>query len=72
MKLDMFKPMKGANTVLYKLTPEGGSTRFTWSMNGEGGFMSKLISLLIDCDKMVGATFSQGIQNLKALVESKK
>ncbi len=29
IKLDLFEPMKGSNLVEYKLTPEGGNTRFS-------------------------------------------
>lgn len=71
LRLEMLKPMHASNLIQYKLTPEGTGTRFTWSMSGEGGFMGKLVSVLIDCEKMVGDQFSQGIENLKAIVESK-
>ena len=69
IRLTMLKPFYGENQVTYKLTPEGTGTRFTWSMSGNGGFMGKLMSVLIDCEKMIGGQFSEGIANLKALVE---
>lgn len=72
IKLIMTAPLKGENIIQYKLTPEGENTRFTWAMSGDGGFIGKLISVLIDCEKMVGGQFSDGIQNLKTLVESQK
>ncbi|MGE0764557.1 MAG: SRPBCC family protein [Bdellovibrionales bacterium] len=72
IKLTMLKPFYGENLVQYKLTPQGGGTRFTWSMSGNGGFMGKLINIFIDCEKMVGDQFSAGIQNLKTLVEAQK
>jgi hypothetical protein len=59
--------------IQYSLTPEAsGGTRFTWAMSGDGGFMGKLISVIIDCEKMIGGQFEQGIQNLKTVIESKK
>lgn len=73
IKLTLTKPFYGENLIVYSLgRGTEGNTKFTWSMSGNGGFMSKLISLLIDCDKMVGAQFEEGISNLKTLVESQK
>ncbi|KYG70623.1 hypothetical protein AZI85_01425 [Bdellovibrio bacteriovorus] len=71
LKLTMIKPMHAENLVTYTLTSEGDATRFTWSMEGDGGFMGKLVHVFIDVEKMVGDQFVQGIQNLKALVEAK-
>lgn len=70
IKLTMTKPIQGENIIVYKLTPEATGTRFSWSMSGDGGFMGKLISTLIDCDKMIGDQFNAGIYNLKTLIES--
>jgi hypothetical protein len=71
IKLTMTKPMYGENLVQYRLTPEGSGTRFTWSMSGDAGFMGKLFGVFIDCEKMVGDQFNQGIANLRQLVETK-
>lgn len=70
LKLTMLKPFRAENQVEYRLTPEANGTRFTWSMSGDGGFMGKLISVFIDCEKMVADQFTVGIENLKKIVES--
>lgn len=73
IKLIMTKPVHAENIVTYKLTPEaGGGTRFTWSMSGDGGFLTKLISVFIDCEKMIAGQFEVGINNLKTLIEAQK
>jgi hypothetical protein len=72
LRLIMTAPFKGANLIDYKLTPEAQGTRFNWVMSGDGGFMNKLMTVFMDCEKMVGDQFSQGIDNLKVLMESKK
>lgn len=72
LRLLMTKPMKADHMIEYRLTPEGNGTRFTWAMYGDGGYMGKVIGLLIDCEKMVAGDMEIGIQNLKALVESQK
>lgn len=71
MKLEMFKPMKGVNTVEYTLTPDTDGTKFTWAMWGDQPFLGKLVGVFIDCEKMVGDQFEKGIQNLTTLVETK-
>ena len=68
IKLTMTKPLPAENIIQYKLTPEGTGTRFSWSMSGDGGFIGKLMTVLIDCEKMIGGDFEKGIQNLKAVV----
>jgi Polyketide cyclase / dehydrase and lipid transport len=70
IKLTMLKPFQAENLVQYNLTPEGAGTKFTWAMSGDGGYMSKLMTVLIDCDKMIGDQFSEGIANLKNVIES--
>jgi hypothetical protein len=38
-------------------------------MSGPQPYMAKVMSLLIDCEKMVGPQFETGLANLKALTE---
>ncbi len=71
-RLLMTKPMKADNRVVYTLEPTPEGTRFIWTMTGESNFIGKLFSTLIDCEKMVGGQFEEGIQNLKKVVESQK
>ncbi len=68
----MIKPFRGENLIQYKLTPEGSGTRFSWTMSGDGGFMGKLMTVIIDCEKMIAGQFTEGINNLKAVVEAQK
>jgi hypothetical protein len=42
-------------------------TLVTWSMSGNAGFIGKAMNLLMNCDKMVGGQFEQGLANLNAL-----
>ena len=72
LKLTMIKPFYGENLIQYRLTPEASGTKFTWAMSGDGGFMGKLMTVLIDCEKMIGDQFNQGIASLKTVVESNK
>jgi hypothetical protein len=71
IKLDFVRPMAGTSDVEFKLQPEGtDKTAVTWSMSGKNNFMAKAISLVMDCEKMVGDQYDQGLANLKRIVES--
>lgn len=72
IRLTMIEPFKGENLVVYSLTPQADGTLFTWTMSGEGGFISKLLNFFVDCEKMVADQFTVGINNLKEVIESQK
>jgi hypothetical protein len=38
-------------------------------MEGNGGFIGKLFTLFVDCEKMVTGDFEKGISSLKSVVE---
>ncbi|AZZ35485.1 hypothetical protein CIK05_01270 [Bdellovibrio sp. qaytius] len=71
IKLTMTKPIFAENMIIYTLKPEGEGTRFTWAMQGDGGFMGKLMNVFIDCEKMMTSEFEKGFTNLKAVIENK-
>ena len=68
--LDMYEPFEGHNIVEYTLDAKGGSTDVTWSIHGKQPYIGKVMSLFIDCDKMIGKDFEVGLANLKALSET--
>jgi hypothetical protein len=70
VKIDLYftKPMEGHNLTVFTFKPNGASTDVTWTMSGENGFMGKLFGLFVDCDKMVGEQFIQGLRNLSGVV----
>jgi len=59
MQLEMLKPMKATNAVEFTLQPNGGTTTVTWAMSGRQPFIGKLMTVFIDCDKMVGSQFER-------------
>lgn len=69
MILEMFRPFKAHNTVNFLLEPQGSATRVTWAMRGQQPYMAKLMSTFINCDKMVGGQFEEGLAKLKVLAE---
>ena len=63
-RMDWKRPMEGTSTVDFTFKPQGNKTVVTWAMYGKNGFMGKLVSLFMDCDKMCGPQFEQGLANL--------
>lgn len=69
IQLDMRKPIEGHNLVEFTLQPEGGTTRVTWTMTGNSVYLSKLIGIFLNMDRMIGKSFETGLADLKALAE---
>lgn len=68
-KLEFFKPMQAVNTADFSLKSENGQTMVTWSMYGPNNFIGKAMGLIMNCNKMVGDQFEQGLNSLKAITE---
>lgn len=51
------------------LQPEGNVTRVTWMIDGPNTFMSKLMSVFVSMDRMIGKDFDAGLGNLKSVAE---
>ena len=70
MKLDFVKPFEAHNQAEFALQPlPDGATEVRWTMHGPANFMSKLMGVFMDMDKMVGRDFEDGLQNLRELAE---
>lgn len=69
IQLDFVKPFKAHNTCTFTLRPRGSSTEATWAMDGASSFTSKVMSVFINMDALVGKDFAAGLASLKALAE---
>jgi uncharacterized protein YndB with AHSA1/START domain len=69
LKLDFVRPFEASNVVEYKLQPKGSATQVSWDMHGPMPFISKVMCVFVDLDKMVGKDFETGLANLKTLAE---
>jgi uncharacterized protein YndB with AHSA1/START domain len=69
IKLDFAKPIEGHNIAEFTLTPKDGATNVSWAMAGPAPFISKVIQVFIDFDKMIGDDFEAGLANLKSAAE---
>jgi len=71
-QLDFIKPFEARNRAMFTLTPDGTGTKVSWKMDGPAPYMTKLMGVLFDMDKMVGDDFAAGLANLKAAAEAGK
>jgi len=69
MRLFMSKPFQADNRVEFTLVPDGDATAVTWAMSGKQPILAKVMTLFVDCDKMVGRDFDEGLGNLKTKAE---
>ncbi len=66
IRIDFSKPFKASNTVEFTLLPQGDGTSVTWAMYGPSPFISKMMGLVFNLDKMIGKDFETGLVNLQA------
>ena len=70
LRLDFVRPFEAHNNVEFSLRPEaGGTTQVAWRMEGPLPYFAKVIHLVLDMDRMVGADFEAGLANLKMAAE---
>jgi uncharacterized protein YndB with AHSA1/START domain len=69
IKLDFLEPFEGHNTADFTLEPAGDDTKVTWAMVGPAPYISKLMGVFVNMDKMIGKDFEAGLANLKAAAE---
>lgn len=69
MQLDMLKPIKAGNQVVFTLQPQGDSTEVSWTMQGRRPFIVKVMQVFFNMDRMVGGEFETSLGKLKTLVE---
>ena len=62
-------PMESHNTATFALTPTGVDTNVLWSMDGPMPFVSRLMSVFVSMDSLIGKDFDTGLANLKAAAE---
>jgi hypothetical protein len=70
IQLDFLKPFEAHNTAEFTLRPEADGTEVLWAMHGPQPYVSKLMGLIFNMDKMIGKDFETGLANLKSAAET--
>jgi hypothetical protein len=68
--IEFFRPFSARNRITFDFVPDGAATQVTWTMSGRNSFMGKAMSLVFNCDKMIGGMFEQGLGKLKVVGEA--
>lgn len=69
IQLDFIAPFEAHNTATLTLKPHGANTLVTWEMYGPLPFISKLFSVFVSMDKMIGKDFESCLTNLETVVK---
>lgn len=69
IKLDFLKPFEAHNTAEFTMLPQGSATDVTWVMHGPATFITKVMQVFMNMDRMIGKDFEAGLANLKAISE---
>jgi uncharacterized protein YndB with AHSA1/START domain len=72
VKADWVKPFELHNMNTFTFAPSREGTSLTWTMRGSNPFVARLMSAVIDMNKMMGKHFEDGLRNLKAAAEEKQ
>lgn len=67
--LDFIEPFASKNKAVFTLQPGTAGTQVTWAMHGPAPYITKLMGVVFNMDKMIGTDFETGLQRLKALAE---
>ena len=68
LRLDFQKPFKASHDAEFRFKPRGDHTLVSWTMSGKTNFFTKALSLVVNCENMVGSQFEQGLADLKSVV----
>lgn len=70
IRLEFLKPFQHVAMADFTLHPAAnGTTSVTWAMTGPANYLSKVMSVFFDFDKMIGRDFEAGLTDLKTLAE---
>ncbi len=70
VQLAFVKPFKAVSSSRFALTPEASGTKVVWTMTGQHNWLSKIMGVFINMDKMLGKDFEEGLRNLAKVTEA--
>ena len=71
IRLEFIKPFADVALTEFAFKGDGKQTTVTWAMSGHKHYLSKMMCLFMNMDKMVGGDFEKGLASIKTVVEKK-
>lgn len=68
-KLRFLAPFKGESETAFDLAPAGDSTKVTWSMYGDNGFIGRIMCTFMSMEKSIAPMFETGLASMKKMAE---
>lgn len=69
LDIEFISPFSAKNKVEFTLVENGDATTVTQSMYGPSPYLSKLVGVFFNMDKMVGEKYEEGLASLKTIAE---
>ncbi|HZI57486.1 MAG TPA: SRPBCC family protein [Verrucomicrobiae bacterium] len=69
VKVDFVKPFEAHNLNEFKLEPDSGGTKVTWSIEASNLYAMKLIGVFFNIPRQFGKHVKSGLSNLKSVAE---
>lgn len=70
IKLDFIEPFASSNVTEFSLKADGSKgTIATWTMTGPMLFVTRLMTVFVSMDALIGKDFDKGLARLKAVAE---
>lgn len=70
ISLDFLKPFEAHNMATFTFAADGDTTVVDWVMHGPNRFVSKIMQVFMDMDRMIGKDFEAGLAKLKSVAEA--
>ena len=70
LRLEFRKPFRGMSEAVFRFSGDGKPTTVDWTMTGRNNFLAKAMGLFINCNKMIGDQFDQGLANLSKVSQA--
>jgi uncharacterized protein YndB with AHSA1/START domain len=71
VRLEFRKPFESQSTAEFTMDADGGGTKVTWAMHGPSPFVSKVMGVFVDMDRVIGKDFEAGLASLKSIAEGR-
>ena len=69
IQLEFFRPWEARNIADFVLSPGSSGTEVSWAMSGPSPYMSRVMSVFMNLDRLVGKEFETGLAKLKTAAE---